>query len=134
MTKAYHFIYGLRHVTQWSIYRTVVIGRRMQGGPPLCGDGRGEKARSISSHLRQVEAHVELTHGGKSRQISPKSLLVALQHTDNDAAVGAVSKSQTDAGRVACHPTVAAQRGFVILLYHPGPRPTHPFISPHLSH
>jgi uncharacterized membrane protein YgcG len=41
--------------------------------------------------------------------------------------VGAVSKSQTGAGRVACHPTVAAQRAFVILLYHPRPRPVASF-------
>jgi hypothetical protein len=104
----------------------------------LCGDGRGEKARSISQSFRQVEAHVGLTHGGKSKQISPNLPLSPCSPRTIEASVGAVSKSQTGTGRVACHPTVAAQRAFVILLYHPRPRRVAsfhfaPFIHPLIS-
>jgi len=74
-------------------------------------------ARSILSEsqaVEQVEAelsHVELTHGGKPP-------LVALQTRLRWAPC---SKSQTGAGRVACHPTVAALRGtrsLLLLLYY----------------
>lgn len=47
------------------------------------GEKRLEASLSLSGSFGQVEAHVELTHGGKSSQISSKAPLVALQHTDN---------------------------------------------------
>jgi hypothetical protein len=60
---------------------------------------------------------------GANRTKSPAKLPLSPCSTRTvEASVGAVSKSQTGAGRVACHPTVAAQRAFVILLYHPRPR------------
>jgi len=70
---------------------------------------------------------------GANRSKSPQSSPCRpAAHGQHEASVGAVWKSQTGAGRVACHPTVALRLREALLYYYTilDPGLLNPFISP----
>ena len=116
----------------------VVIGRRMQGGPPLCGDGRGEKARSVSQSFRLFRPSRGTCRANPWGQIEPNLLQSS---PCRPAAHGQLRLRWAPCRKVKpvqdALPVIPPLRLSEPLLYYYtilDPGELHPFISPHLSH